>query len=180
MLSSHVLLYFPLILNESLVYQWEVQQHMSRQHKDFCFRICELMLFLKVQQHMWRPHTVIFLCVSVHVYYFFVVCLFSCVVFAVRPFFLCSVFVVMCCICRAPLYWEVKRTHGKYNTSQQQITIVVVLYQCGLMLYHLALSFFVFSLLNTTTHIIVFHSRTHGVWNIVSGLLAPEMVLQIK
>ena len=39
-LSSHVLLYLPLIkttliLNERLVYEWEVQQHMRLQHKIF-------------------------------------------------------------------------------------------------------------------------------------------------
>ena len=39
-LSFHVLLYFPLrettiILNESLVYEWKIQQHMRRQPKFF-------------------------------------------------------------------------------------------------------------------------------------------------
>ena len=50
MLSSHLLLYLPLIetaliLNESLVYEWQVQQHMSRQHVVFCLRRCGLMSF---------------------------------------------------------------------------------------------------------------------------------------
>ena len=118
MLSSHVLLYFPLIettliWNESLVYHWEVQQHMSRQHKVFCFRICGLMLLSNL------------LCAHL----FCVVCMLSCVVFAVRPFAEKSQ------VCT----WNIRHVHtchfsSKGRTGNSLPYLVVSFCGCGLLL----------------------------------------------
>ena len=95
MLSSHVLLYLPLIkttliFNESLVYEWQVQQHIRLEPKVYLFDI------------MWVNVITPFFIIII----FCEACLLSCFVFAVRPFAEMSLVGT----------WNIllKRTHGQF------------------------------------------------------------------
>ncbi len=81
-LSSDVLLYLPLIkttliLNERLVYEWQVQQHMRRQHKIlvdcFCpvwFDLCTKYVLIYVRSMYWFMYKVCFdLCTKFVLFY---------------------------------------------------------------------------------------------------------------